>query len=228
MQGRHTIRTQVLCALAAGLAAVFFPAASSAQTAAPNQGPMIVERVHSGFMVAPDVKITEVDHHTSELVGGYGGWLTDDAIFVGGGGYWLANNTSDRSMAYGGLVVQWMAHTNDKVGYSLRGLVGGGQARLTDTIVQPFPVPLPLDGRGLVPSRNDITQLIRFSTRTANVRFHEGFFLAEPDVDVMLRVARHMRIAVGAGYRFVGTDGPDSSRLRGATGSIALQIGGGS
>jgi hypothetical protein len=221
---KHGLRT-----LLALVAAASIPAAAHAQASAPQitQGPMIVERVHSGFMIAPDVKVTDVDHHTSELVGGYGGWLTDDAIFVGGGGYWLANNTSDRSMGYGGLVVRWLAHTGDRVGYSAGGLVGGGQSRLATTITTPVLPPLPLDLRG-APGR-DLNDLIRrIPTRTTTVQLREGFFLAEPDLDVMLRVARHMRLTVGAGYRFVGADRDDGSRLRGPTASIALQIGGGS
>ena len=51
---------------------------------------MIVERVKSAFLVAPDFKVTEVDHKTSELAGAYAGWLTDNTLLIGGGGYWLA------------------------------------------------------------------------------------------------------------------------------------------
>ena len=49
------------------------------------QGPMTIEAIHSGFLAAPDVKITEVDRKTSALVGGYAGWVTDDTFFIGGG-----------------------------------------------------------------------------------------------------------------------------------------------
>ena len=74
-------------------------APGTASPQGPNsQGPMIVERVKSGFLVAPDVKITEVDNSTSELVGAYAGWLTDQTFFIGGGGYWLANTSGDRDM----------------------------------------------------------------------------------------------------------------------------------
>ena len=75
-------------------------------TAAAQGGPMIVERVENGFLGAPDVKVTEVDHRTSELVGGYAGWVFDQTIFVGGGGYWMANHSSDRELGYSGFVVQ--------------------------------------------------------------------------------------------------------------------------
>ena len=61
--------------------------------------------MHSGFLAAPDIKVTEVDHTTSALAGGYAGWLADETFFIGGGAYWLANPDSDRRMAYGGLVL---------------------------------------------------------------------------------------------------------------------------
>src|SRR5205809_6251266 len=64
-------------------------AVQAAATGEQNAGPMVIERVHSGVLLAPDFKVTEVDGRTSELVGGYGGWLTDRTLFIGGGGYWL-------------------------------------------------------------------------------------------------------------------------------------------
>ena len=68
---------------------VLLPVAASAQSASDqtpqSQGPMRIERVHSGLLAAPDFKVTDVDYTTSEMVGGYAGWITDDTFFVGGG-----------------------------------------------------------------------------------------------------------------------------------------------
>ena len=56
------------------------PGIAAAQSApapgAGSQGPMIVERVKSGFLVEPEVKVTSFDHQTSELVGADAGWPT--------------------------------------------------------------------------------------------------------------------------------------------------------
>jgi hypothetical protein len=80
-------------------------------SASPNtQGPMTVERIKSGFLAAPDFRVTRFDRRTSEIAGGYAGWLTDRKLFVGGGAYWLANGNRDRELAYGGVVVGWLAH----------------------------------------------------------------------------------------------------------------------
>ena len=196
-------------------------AAQSGGTPMPlSQGPMTVERMHSGFLVAPDFKFTEVDHRSSALVGGYAGWVSDDTFFIGAGGYWLASESRDREMAYGGLVVQWFAHTRDRVGFSAKGLVGGGQARLSSSV---FTIQ---DLRDF--DRVHIEQVFPVPGGFSNVRFREGFFVAEPEVDVRLRLTSHLRLTGGIGYRFIAAEGRDGNRLRGSVGSVALQIGGGS
>ncbi|SRR6266487_366740 len=185
-----------------------------------TQGPMIVEPIHSGFLAAPDVKITEVDRRTSELVGGYAGWVTDDTFFVGGGGYWLANHNRDREMAYGGLVVQWLIWKSSRVGFGAKGLVGGGEATLGETISVRVPEIRAPNGRVTTPA----------TTISQQVRSRDGFFLAEPEGLLSFTLTKRLRLAVGAGYRFTGRErrGFGSDRLDGATGSVALQIGGGS
>jgi hypothetical protein len=102
MSGRTLVFTLALAALT--------PPSVSAQP--PSSGPMTIERLHSGFMGGPEVKVSTIDGRTSALVGGYGGWLTDDTFFIGGAGYWLANGSHDREMAYGGLVVQWLGRSS--------------------------------------------------------------------------------------------------------------------
>ena len=172
-------------AFAAALMFGVLPIAASAQTppaAAPaSQGPMIVERIHSGFLVAPDVKVTEVDKKTSELVGGYAGWVTDATFLIGGGRATLSSPLAEI-------------------------LVRGGNSR----------------------RRIDQGDLRRAPITNANVRFREDFLVAEPEVDALVRLTKHLRLTVGAGYRFTGGEGRDDTRLRGAVGSLGLQIGGGS
>jgi hypothetical protein len=223
----------VIRAIGAGVVFCLLPIAAAAQSGGaattasqPSQGPMIVEQIHSGFLAAPDVKVTEVDKRTSELAGGYAGWVVDDALFVGGGGYWLANQSSDRKMAYGGLVVQWLARTNERFGFSAKGLFGGGQATLSSTVPQILGLP---DRRELDRlTQAQLNDLVRSRTVNTRIRFRENFFVAEPEIDALVRLTRHLRLTVGAGYRFIGAEGRDEARLRGAVGSVGLQIGGGS
>jgi len=180
---------------------------------APNApGPMVFEAIHSGWLVAPDAKITQFDGETSELLGGYGGWITDDTFFVGGAGYWLVNPSNDHEMWYGGLVLQFLARTNSRFGYTAKGLIGGGEATLS----------------GVTVARGGDFRRGRIEPTPIRTVFRQAFFVAEPEADVLIRLTRHMRITAGAGYRFTVADFGGDSRLRGAVGTLGLQIGGGS
>jgi hypothetical protein len=196
------------------------PALATAQSnAAPvTSGPMIVERLHNGFLIAPDVKITQVDHTTSELVGGSAGWVTDQTFFIGAGGYWLANQSSTRKMGYGGLVVQWLAHTDNRIGFSVKSLFGAGGATVGATVTQ---LVYPTDGRIL--NKDPLARPI-FSTTTVTVPLREGFFVAEPEANLTLRLTKRVRLAGGLGYRAVSRDRRDGTQLSGATGSVGLQF----
>src|SRR5215471_2660638 len=88
--------------------AVAVTLAMAGPAAAQNQsGPMTVERIQSGPLGAPEVKITDVDGHLSTLLGGEAGWMTDRTFFVGAAGYWMVNGAHDQGMGYGGLTMHW-------------------------------------------------------------------------------------------------------------------------
>jgi hypothetical protein len=195
-------------ALAAGLLAL--PAAAFAQT---SNGPMLVEQVHDGFLVAPDFKVTDIDHTTSGLAGGYAGIVLDEHLFIGAGAYVLATDRRGRDLAYGGVVLQWFGGS-DTFGFSVKTLLGGGGAE----------------------SSGNVQVLDRGHLAVEPFRNRQGFLVAEPEVDARIRIAPHVRVALGAGYRFAGSDRRRAvffseggrMRLDGAVGSIGLQIGGGS
>lgn len=197
-------------------------AATSSQIA---QGPMIVERVKSGFVVAPDFKITEVDRRTSELAGGYAGWLNDRTFFIGGAGYWLANGNRDREMAYGGVVVGWLTRADRRIGFGVKGLVGAGEATVSNTVTE---LVFSRDDRNLFgPSRTPGERGLTPTAMSVRVRARGGFFVAEPEANLLVTLTRSLRLSGGVGYRVIGGTRNLDSRLRGVSGSIALQIGGG-
>ena len=167
---------------------------------------MTFESIHDGPLAAPDVKITQFDHETETLLGGYAGWLSDNTLFIGGGGYWLVTPSHDHELGYGGVVLQLMAHTSGPIGFSVKGLIGGGWATLPDTFVV-------RDRRG--------------QPSTVIGLHSDGFFVAEPQFDALIRVSRHSRLTVGAGYRFTAGSHNDSD-ISGAVGTIGFQFGGGS
>jgi hypothetical protein len=214
------------------LAALAFPVGAAAQETAAaidanaiqppqTQGPMTVERVHSGWAITPDYRVTDFDHTTGQLLGAYGGWMYDNTILFGAGGYWMTNGSNAHDLQYGGAVVEWLYHADRAVGFSVRGLVGWGTSRLPGTvnrIVQPTPR-FDRDDRRL-PSVTPPT------TTIVPVVFHDDFFVFEPQANALIRVTRLMRINAGVGYRITdGAHGLDD-RIRGVSGSIGLQIGG--
>jgi len=214
--------------LIAALAIVLLPMAAAAQPAddpAPDpapaaqasQGPMVVERIHNGFLAVPEFKFTEFDHQTSGLLGGSAGVVFQDAIFIGGGGYGMVTNSHGRELAYGGLVMQWFGRTSQTVGYSAKMLFGGGTAESTEN------VQVVVDRAGHI--------------ATQAVRVHQDFFVFEPEVNGMVRFNRHVRLTGGVGYRFTGhyygygyygSPYPGHLSPDGWTGTIGVQLGGGS
>jgi hypothetical protein len=211
--------------LVAALAFCLLPLAASAQpsdapaldlsAAQASQGPMTVERIHNGFLAAPDFKITDFDHKTSGLVGGYAGVVFADAFFIGGGGYGLVTDTHGRSMGYGGLIMQWFGRTNETLGYSAKMLMGGGTADTTESVQV-------MDSHGHV--------------TVQSARVHQDFYVFEPEVTALVRFSKNARLTGGAGYRFTGNgwydhyyyDYPGHSSPSGWTASVGIQIGSGS
>jgi hypothetical protein len=215
-----TIRTALVALAAFTLFAPHAFAQDPSAAAQITSGPMTVERVHSGWLAAPDVKITSVDHATSALAGVYGGFLSNELFFVGGAGYWLANNHSDRRMGYGGVVAGLMAPTDRAVGFGAKVLFGYGTATLGTTVTEAVfpPIPVPLPGQRPVQPAPTF--------RTTTVLVHDGFGVAEPEANLLVNFSRNVRLAGGVGYRFAGDDRVFGHRLSGATASLSLQIGG--
>jgi hypothetical protein len=207
-------------------------AANGEQPQAPvNQGPMIVERIHSGFMLVPEVKATEFDKKVSGLIGGSAGWVSQETFFIGGGGYWMPTNRSnDRRLAYGGVVMQWFVANSDRFGLSAKALLGGGRATLPETVTQVVGFPIGRETDRLTAAQ--LRDLIQSHTVTTTVRSRQDFLVAEPELNARLGLAKHVRLTLGAGYRFAGNDsrrdgGFDRGRrISGAVGSLGVQIGG--
>ena len=178
-----------------------------------------LEKIHSGFVAAPDFKFSEMDGELANLLGGYAGWLTDRKLFIGAGAYWLTNGTAGSELAYGGALVEWFAQRNERINLSFRGLVGAGTGTLAVDI-DDFPGPVFRD-RGAREGRGG-----RHPQRfPSSVRVHEGFFVAEPQANASFTFTNWMRLGVGAGYRLIGAASGLESRFRGPTASVSLQFG---
>jgi hypothetical protein len=218
----------VAAALPEGTSLFATPALSAepAQAPAGSRGPMVVERVKSGFLVEPEVKVTRFDHRTSELVGADAGWLADQTFFIGGGGYWLTDWSRDRQLAYGGLVLGVTTPADNPFSVGFKALIGGGQARVTRgvTIYEPFDSGVnPSQSSGSNNGSNPRNVVVPTPVVT-NVRFEEDFVVFEPEVTVGFKMSKHLRITAGAGYRWLGNRRDVIDGLNGPTGSVGLQI----
>jgi hypothetical protein len=154
-----------------------------------------VTPIEDGFAFAPDVRITEVNHETTPFAGFYGGAVLAGQLLIGAGAYWQTNSSTD--MWYTGPVVEWRVFADRPIGLTAHGLFGYGEA--------------------------DFTQTIAFGGRRHTGHFfgREGFFVGEPEVQMIARLGSHMRLHVGAGYRFTSA----TQDLDGVSGSISLQFG---
>jgi hypothetical protein len=208
------------------------PPVPVAQSVQPDQ--ITIERVEQGFVFAPDARVTEVNGKTAMLAGGYAGWMTDRTWIVGAGGYWLANQDDDLKMAYGGMVVEYLVRSQERIAFGVGGLAGGGRATLGSTIGEYFGVTdaslLRGDGRHgqashmFGPGRGD-----RFPiTADTEVLVREYFFVFEPHASVILNFTRWARLDLGVGYRVTAGAGPLDEHLRGPSASVAVQFGGSS
>lgn len=202
------------------------PSAAGAQTPAASS-PLQIEPIDSGFVVAPDARLTEVNDTFATLAGVYGGWLTDRTLLVGAGGYWLANRDDNFTMQYFGGVGSWTIGARRKLGVRAGALIGGGSATLAKTYGDLFGE-IPASAPGF-----DRDRRLSFRGRGGSpitsatlVRVNEDFFIAEPQVNAVLSLTKWMRLDVGVGYRLIGGADLLNDDLRGISGSIALQLGG--
>jgi hypothetical protein len=213
-------RRGALCLAAAALLGL--PGTAAVRAAedqqAPAAGTLIIEPIRSGPVIAPDFKITDIEGSTEVLFGGWGGYLHDETWFVGAAGYWLPDTDEGLEMSYGGLVVGWRAPAMGRVRFGARGLVGGGWA----TVPLTGAWPMPYDGRhtgrpgsGWMPPSGGYFW----------GWYSDGFFVAEPQLDVIVHLAPWASLTGGMSYRWTNGDDILDDRLNGVAGSIALQFG---
>jgi len=207
--------------VAAALAILLIPTAALAQspplpgTAA--GGPLELERLDNGVVLAPDVKATSFDGQLGTLLGFSGGWLQENALFIGAAGYWLVDGSHDRELGYGGLLAGWNVVATPAFTLGGRALVGWGTATLgTDLLV-----PIYADSRNA--ARNGRNGLPTGAT-TIRYAIREDFFAFEPQAMFGAAFSRRIRLNVAAGYRFTGDVHALRDRLEGVTGTVGVQF----
>jgi hypothetical protein len=195
---------------------------------APTNGPLVLERIHDGWVLAPDFKVTDVNDRTGELAGAYGGRLIDNTLLIGGAGYWLTNDARDFKLAYGGVIVGWQSREFGRIRFGGRGLAGGGTATLGFDLTQAqvgdirFGV---TDPRRVLPQAPTRAPLPQLQTRPARLIARDDFAVFEPQANISARITNAIGVSCGVGYR--ETAGADilGDRVNGPTANLAIQFG---
>ncbi len=205
----------VLVVLAAASAAASpQESAAGGQAARPAQaqsGPLLLQPVSSGLVFTPEVKFTTVNHANGTLVGGYGGWLYDESLLLGGAAYWLTNGVDGTDMRYGGMLVGWTVPVGSVVRVGGRGLVGFGYAEMKYSYPYYYS-----DGYAHRPPSMMVPQWAWAST---------NFFVFEPQATATFRVTKTVSFDVAGGYRVIADSGGLDHELRGGFGSVGVRFG---
>ena len=99
----------------------------------------------------------------------------------------LTDASSNRKFAYGGAVLEWRQHPAlGPIAFGIRGLAGYGQATMTSTVSL-----LNDDGYGPIGRMPPATTT---TVTTALVRFDQGFFVVEPQAELVVSLARWARL----------------------------------
>jgi hypothetical protein len=168
---------------------------------------LLGDEIESGGYGAVVVKYGRILDSDGVFVGGQGGWIINHTLVLGGAGYGLANRVraEDGScpylgFGYGGLFLEYIISSRELVHGSIQCVIGGGGVSYYDE--WRCEEPYSWDG--------------------------DAFFVAEPAANLMLNLHRHVRVGIGASYRYVaGADYEDigDSDLSGATAHILAKFG---
>ncbi len=206
---------------AAALLTLAATASAQAQAAggqparAPQQGPMVVQPIGSGFVLTPEVRFTELNHSWGTQFGASGGWLYDETIFFGGAFYGLVGGADEAELWYGGFVTGWNAPLSGALRVGVRGLFGWGHSETFEDWTyyqQPYHHPGPPPNQP--------------APVTQKAWVYQDFMVFEPSVIATVRLAKQVSLEFGGGYRLTGNDyyGWDN-HVNGAFGSIGVRLG---
>lgn len=183
---------------------------------------LIEGEIESGGFGAPKINVTTFKGETGVLVGGYGGWLINHQLLLGGGGFGLVNQVKSRNevqsyfdfdqqpylnLGYGGGIIEYYFQPDQIMHTSVSLLIGAG-------------------GVSYRSDRDDLhlsTHGIFMGEQKA-----DAFFVLEPGISGELNVAKHLKIGLSMSYRWVnGIDiyGLSNSDLSGVSAGLAFKFG---
>jgi len=154
---------------------------------------------------APDVRFTQVNGATTTFIGGYGGMVFGRQLLIGFGAYFQVggaypvNGPYNNNMNYFGPVIEYRFLPEKPIGLNVHALIGGGVNYGGNCCYPGFPV---------------------YPGSPVYYPYNQGFFVAEPEVQLVGRISSMVRVQGAIGYRITS-----GYNLDGVSGSISLQIG---
>lgn len=125
---------------------------------------------------------SEVNNSFGVTFGGYGAWLIDHTVAIGGGGLGLTNDIKldetpegDRYIrfGYGGLYFGYLHTSSRLIHFTVETFIGSGEVNL------------------------------RYSSDNEDLLDDDRVFVIDPSVNGELNLTNFMRVTLGIGYRFV-------------------------
>jgi hypothetical protein len=185
----------------------------SSRRAEAQQGPLVLQPISSGWVVTPEVKFTTVNGSYGTIVGVSGGWLYDESLFIGAGGYWMVDGSHGETLSYGGFITGWAAPVGSKLRLGVRGLVGWGHAELIEDVAYGYDHHAgPWGGYG--------------HQATQRAWVYQDFWVFEPQATATVLLGKHVALDVAGGYRVTGNNyyGWDN-HVNGGFGSVGVRFG---
>ncbi len=113
-------------ALSSVVLILLFLAAANANAQDKEETETLVKgKVHNGWMISFEDKLSEVNGSFTNFAGFQGGWIINHSFLIG---FTVLGSTSDNlvDMAYGGLRLEYFLNSKKLLNYSFSALVGGG------------------------------------------------------------------------------------------------------
>lgn len=156
-----------------------------ATTASAQMQTLLKGDLSHGAYCGPVLKIGQIDGETKVFMGGQGGWVINNKLVIGGGGWGLVSehNSHDAidgerdelNMGYGGFIVEYMIASDKLLHITLTSLAGAG---------------------AVSNSAWDSDRGYNWRNTTT-----DRFFILEGGLNIMLNVTDRVRVGGGATYR---------------------------
>ena len=174
---------------------------------------LISGKATSGGYGGPALMYSRILGHDTLFFGGKGGWLVNHRFVLGGAGFAMTTRVPAPAgapdigedlrteFAYGGVWLEYIFLPDRLVHGSIGTLLGGGGV--------------------------SYTRILRTDRQEREVE-NDVVLIAEPVIAAELNISPFLRMAVGAGYRYVGNvdlTGLRREDLSGFTGSVMLKFG---